>query len=188
MNCRSLYPAAPPSSYYPKAGTALSEKYPPPHQREIYERYREGFRDLPVRMNPYDESCSRPNFYRHLIIRRQAQPSPKNIRPHIKDFLFLNISITLRPSVPSCRNKPMAPVHRLHMLCMKKIVRFLTVLGAASFILGFIVSIFEKKKEKTGQERGERHIFCGPYETHFKRPMDFRKISAPTSRTSSSLI
>ena len=32
-------------------------------KRAIYERYREGFRDLPVRMNPYDEERSIPNFW-----------------------------------------------------------------------------------------------------------------------------
>ncbi len=37
-------------------------------KREIYERYREGFRDLPVRMNPYDESCSRPNFWLSCLL------------------------------------------------------------------------------------------------------------------------
>ena len=37
-------------------------------KRKIYERYREGFRDLPVRMNPYDESCSRPNFWLSCLL------------------------------------------------------------------------------------------------------------------------
>lgn len=32
-------------------------------KKEIYERYREGFRDLPVTMNPYDGSGSEPNFW-----------------------------------------------------------------------------------------------------------------------------
>jgi undecaprenyl phosphate N,N'-diacetylbacillosamine 1-phosphate transferase len=56
---------------------------------------------------------------------------------------------------------------------MKKIMRFVTVLGAASFILGFIISIFEKRKEKVGRKKEERHHFYGPYETYFKRPLDF---------------
>ena len=47
---------------------------------------------------------------------------------------------------------------------MKKIMRFVTVLGAASFILGFIISIFEKRKEKVGRKKEERHHFYGPYE------------------------
>ena len=32
-------------------------------KKAIYERYKEGFRDLPVCMNPYDETCSEPNFW-----------------------------------------------------------------------------------------------------------------------------
>ena len=31
-------------------------------KKEIWERYREGFKDLPVLMNPFDE-CSTPNFW-----------------------------------------------------------------------------------------------------------------------------
>ena len=32
-------------------------------KRAIYERYKEGFKDLPVIMNPYDEVNSKPNFW-----------------------------------------------------------------------------------------------------------------------------
>lgn len=32
-------------------------------KKAIYERYREGFKDLPVMMNPYDEENSEPNFW-----------------------------------------------------------------------------------------------------------------------------
>ena len=32
-------------------------------KRAIYERYREGFKDLPVTMNPYDDKNSEPNFW-----------------------------------------------------------------------------------------------------------------------------
>ena len=32
-------------------------------KREIYERYKEGFKDLPVTMNPYDADNSVPNFW-----------------------------------------------------------------------------------------------------------------------------
>lgn len=32
-------------------------------KKAIYERYKEGFKDLPVCMNPYDETCSEPNFW-----------------------------------------------------------------------------------------------------------------------------
>ena len=32
-------------------------------KRAIWERYREGFKSLPVKMNPFDEGLSRPNFW-----------------------------------------------------------------------------------------------------------------------------
>ena len=42
-------------------------------KRAIYERYREGFRDLPVEMNPYEEQKSVPNFWLScLLIRKEA--------------------------------------------------------------------------------------------------------------------
>ena len=37
-------------------------------KRAIYERYREGFKDLPVRMNPYDAEKSIPNFWLSCMI------------------------------------------------------------------------------------------------------------------------
>lgn len=36
-------------------------------KRAIYERYKEGFKDLPVKMNPY-EDCSEPNFWLSCMI------------------------------------------------------------------------------------------------------------------------
>ena len=42
-------------------------------KKAIYERYREGFRDLPVMMNPYDAENSEPNFWLScLLIRPEA--------------------------------------------------------------------------------------------------------------------
>ena len=32
-------------------------------KKAIYERYKEGFKDLPVQMNPFDESASEPNYW-----------------------------------------------------------------------------------------------------------------------------
>ena len=39
-------------------------------KREIYERYREGFRGLPVTMNPYDAENSMPNFWLSCMLIR----------------------------------------------------------------------------------------------------------------------
>lgn len=42
-------------------------------KKEIYERYKEGLKGLPVRMNPFDKKNSRPNFWLScLIIDREA--------------------------------------------------------------------------------------------------------------------
>lgn len=42
-------------------------------KREIYHRYQEGFKDLPVSMNPYDKENSEPNFWLScLFIHREA--------------------------------------------------------------------------------------------------------------------
>ena len=42
-------------------------------KKAIYERYREGFKDLPVSMNPYDAENSEPNFWLScLLIDREA--------------------------------------------------------------------------------------------------------------------
>ena len=42
-------------------------------KKEIYFRYKEGFKDLPVSMNPYDEKSSEPNFWLScLMIDKEA--------------------------------------------------------------------------------------------------------------------
>lgn len=51
---------------------------------------------------------------------------------------------------------------------MKKLIQFLVILFAGCFGLGFIVSKLEKKG---GWVKG--HKPYGPYEKHFKRPLDF---------------
>lgn len=37
-------------------------------KKEIYERYKDGFKGLPVKMNPYDEKNSEPNFWLSCMI------------------------------------------------------------------------------------------------------------------------
>ena len=45
-------------------------------KKAIYERYREGFRDLPVSMNPYDPERSVPNFWLSCLIIDEDAMSP----------------------------------------------------------------------------------------------------------------
>lgn len=45
-------------------------------KKAIYERYRKGFSDLPITMNPYDASCMEPNFWLScMLIDRDAMCS-----------------------------------------------------------------------------------------------------------------
>ncbi len=37
-------------------------------KKAIYERYKEGFKDLPVSMNPFDEENSVPNYWLSLHV------------------------------------------------------------------------------------------------------------------------
>lgn len=52
-------------------GTTIGVPYLEEHidqKRAIYERYKEGLKDLPVKMNPYDEKNSVPNFWLSCMI------------------------------------------------------------------------------------------------------------------------
>jgi dTDP-4-amino-4,6-dideoxygalactose transaminase len=47
-------------------------------KKAIYERYKEGLKDLPVKMNPFDENKSQPNYWLScLIIDKDAMASQK---------------------------------------------------------------------------------------------------------------
>lgn len=51
-------------------------------KKAIYERYKEGFKDLPIQMNPYDENICEPNFWLScMIINEEAmdQTTPMKI-------------------------------------------------------------------------------------------------------------
>ena len=45
-------------------------------KRAIYERYREGLKDLPVSMNPYDEKNSVPNFWLSCLLIDESAMAP----------------------------------------------------------------------------------------------------------------
>lgn len=57
-------------------------------KRAIYERYREGFKNLPVRMNPFDEEKSVPNFWLSCMIIDEDAMS-KQVRDE-KDALYIS--------------------------------------------------------------------------------------------------
>lgn len=57
-------------------------------KKAIYERYKEGFKDLPVTMNPFDEANSEPNFWLScLLINEDAMC--KQVRGE-KDVLYIS--------------------------------------------------------------------------------------------------
>ena len=45
-------------------------------KKAIYERYKEGLKDLPLRMNPYDRANSEPNFWLSCILINEEAMSP----------------------------------------------------------------------------------------------------------------
>ena len=46
-------------------------------KKAIYERYKEGFKDLPVTMNPYDEENSKPNFWLSCMLINEDAMCPQ---------------------------------------------------------------------------------------------------------------
>ncbi len=56
-------------------------------KKAIYERYREGFQDLPVQMNPYDAGSSEPNFWLSCLL-IQPQAMCRQVRGE-QDALYL---------------------------------------------------------------------------------------------------
>ena len=59
-------------------------------KKRIYERYKEGLKDLPVIMNPYDENKSKPNFWLSCLLIDKDAMSPA-VRGD-KDYLYLSVS------------------------------------------------------------------------------------------------
>ena len=55
-------------------------------KRAIYERYREGLKDLPVKMNPYDAEKSVPNFWLSCLIINEDAMAPMVRGDH--DYLY----------------------------------------------------------------------------------------------------
>ena len=56
-------------------------------KKAIYDRYKEGFKDLPVQMNPYDSEKSEPNFWLSCILVNE-EAMCKQVRGE-KDALYV---------------------------------------------------------------------------------------------------
>ena len=59
-------------------------------KKRIYERYKERLKDLPVSMNPYDESKSKPNFWLSCLLIDKEALAP-SVRGD-KDYLYKSVS------------------------------------------------------------------------------------------------
>ena len=59
-------------------------------KKAIYERYKEGFKGLPVSMNPFDESKSEPNFWLSCMIIDEDAMAPM-VRGE-KEYLYKSVS------------------------------------------------------------------------------------------------
>lgn len=58
-------------------------------KKAIYERYKEGLKDLPVSMNPYDEEKSKPNFWLSCLIIDEKAMAPM-VRGD-KEYLYQSV-------------------------------------------------------------------------------------------------
>lgn len=55
-------------------------------KEEIYRRYEKAFRDLPISLNPYDNSCSRPNFWLScMLIDKNCSTDPMIILERLRE-------------------------------------------------------------------------------------------------------
>lgn len=94
-------------------------------KRAVYERYKEGLKDLPVNMNPYDEEKSAPNFWLSCMIL-----DPDAMAPQVRgdrDCLYQHVSGKSCPSEildalaalnaegrPIWKPMHMQPIYRTH--------------------------------------------------------------------------
>ena len=94
-------------------------------KREIYERYRDGLKDLPVKMNPYDESSSIPNFWLSCMI-IDPEAMSEQVRGD-SDYMYNSESGKSTPheildalNYFGCEGRPvwkpmhMQPIYRMH--------------------------------------------------------------------------
>ena len=58
-------------------------------KKAIYERYKVGLADLPVKMNPYDDKKSQPNFWLSCMIIDEDAMAPQICGEH--DYLYTSV-------------------------------------------------------------------------------------------------
>lgn len=99
-------------------------------KKEIYERYKKGFSGLPVRMNPYDEQNSEPNFWLSCLLidnnamcmQQRSETKASYIKEHNKSC---PTEILEALNKINCEGRPiwkpmhMQPVYRMHSFITK---------------------------------------------------------------------
>lgn len=56
-------------------------------KKEIFETYKEGLKDLPVTMNPFDEECMKPNYWLScILIEENRKTTPEDIRTTLERY------------------------------------------------------------------------------------------------------
>ncbi|SEG13614.1 dTDP-4-amino-4,6-dideoxygalactose transaminase [Eubacterium ruminantium] len=101
-------------------------------KRVIYERYKEGLKDLPVSMNPFDENLSVPNFWLSCLLIDEGAMAP-SVRGE-KDYLYKSESGKSSPQeildALSAFNAEGRPIWKpMHMQPVYRMNPFVTVEG-----------------------------------------------------------
>ena len=100
-------------------------------KKAIYERYKEGFKDLPLRMNPYDRENSEPNFWLSCILIDEEAMSPL-VRGE-QNFLYQSVKAKSNPqeimemltkvnaeSRPIWKPMHLQPIYRMNAFVTRK--------------------------------------------------------------------
>ena len=101
-------------------------------KKEIYERYKEGLKNLPITMNPYDEEISEPNFWLScMIINKEAMC--KQVRSE-QEILYISEKGKTCPTeileTLSAHNAEGRPIWKpMHMQPIYRMNPFITVRG-----------------------------------------------------------
>ena len=75
-------------------------------KKEIYKRYREGFKDLPVFMNPYLE-CSEPNFWLSCMVIEKKLVESKKVTPEKLRLALEAENVEARPIWKPMHRQPL---------------------------------------------------------------------------------
>ena len=100
-------------------------------KKAIYERYKEGLKDLPLRMNPYDRANSEPNFWLSCILINEEAMSPLVRGEH--SFLYQSVKGKSNPqeimemftkvnaeSRPIWKPMHLQPIYRMNAFVTRK--------------------------------------------------------------------